>query len=191
MWYTYDSVQMARLLGWYLAKRESAKNICIKDQTSAAACWEVPTLRSPCEKPTPTGWSINSTLASLFHEKGLSVTDLLSLVIRQGPSSWSKPSILELPGWWRRVYSTLYSEEKLLKHTPPLNQRARGALSGSVRDSKNQNLNRWSMDEKGIEGKGALYQILSVAVKSPYPDTWLTPGVVSSLPCQRIFLVHR
>ena len=96
----YDSVHIAKLLVWYFEKRESEKRICINVQISAAACWDVPTeLVSPCEKPTPTGWSMNKTLASLFQEKGFSVTYLLSLVIRHGPSSCSRPNILELPGW--------------------------------------------------------------------------------------------
>lgn len=64
-----------------------------------------------------------STLALLFHEYGFNLTVELSLVIRHGPCSWTRPIMLELPG-------------------PPLNQRARGAVSASSRDAKNQNLGR-------------------------------------------------
>lgn len=89
---------MARLFFCKLENLESDKKICMKVQISAAACWEVPTFRSPCEKPTPTGWSMYKTLALLFQEKGLSVTALLSFVMRQGPCSWKRPIMLELPG---------------------------------------------------------------------------------------------
>ena len=38
------------------------------------------------------------TFETSFHAYGFSVTPLLSFVMRQGPSSWNRPIILELPG---------------------------------------------------------------------------------------------
>ena len=94
-------------------------------QTSEAAAEEVPTVVEPCEKPTPTGWSMNNlreafqlwivkdqvaatisyTLATSFHAVGFRLTVLVSLLIRHGPSSWNRPIILELPGYERQAVS--------------------------------------------------------------------------------------
>jgi hypothetical protein len=42
----------------------------------------------------------------LFQEKGFSVTEALSLLMRHGPSSCSKPIMLELPGYWREFFES-------------------------------------------------------------------------------------
>lgn len=41
---------------------------------------------------------ITYILETSFHELGFKVTSLLSLVMRQGPFSWKRPTMLELPG---------------------------------------------------------------------------------------------
>jgi len=83
--------------------------------------------------------------ATSFHEFGLRLTVFVSLLILQGPCSWKRPIILELPG-------------------PPFNHIAKGAVSALLRAAKYQN------------------HILSLEVRSPYPDAWYTPGVVSHTP---------
>lgn len=95
---THDSVQIASLCCLYFENLESLKKICMNFQTSDAACCDVPTFKVPCEKPTPTGWSMYKTFASLFQEYGFNVTEVLSLVIRHGPFSCNSPIMLELPG---------------------------------------------------------------------------------------------
>lgn len=57
---TYDSVHSAKSFFWNCAKRESLKKIWRKVQMSSAAACDVPTSVVPCEKPTPTGWSMYS-----------------------------------------------------------------------------------------------------------------------------------
>ena len=39
------------------------------------------------------------TLEFWFHDRGFNLTVLLSLLIRQGPCSWNRPTIEELPGF--------------------------------------------------------------------------------------------
>lgn len=95
---TYDSAHMASLFVFRCENLLSARKICRNDQTSAAAACEVPTVVSPYENPTPTGWSMYRTLASLFQENGLGATERLSFVIRHGPCSWKRPIMLEAPG---------------------------------------------------------------------------------------------
>jgi hypothetical protein len=58
-------------------------------------------------------------LTSLFQELGFRNVELESAPTKQGPFSWSNPIIDEPPG-------------------PPFNQIDRGALTGSLRASKNQ-----------------------------------------------------
>lgn len=79
----------------------------------------VPLIRTSYEKPTWTGWSIYSMLTSLFQDHGLRTVSAESAATRQGPFSPSAAVIEGVPG-------------------PPCSQRARGALAGSCRDSKNQ-----------------------------------------------------
>ncbi len=152
---------MAKSFFCNFEKRESAKKIWRNFQTSAAACCDVPTVVEPCEKPTPTGWSMKSlcvrayrqrvpqvfepsvstyTFETSFQAFGFSVTPLLSFVMRQGPSSWNRPIILELPGYRSDSVSCggrLHFKTTL---TPPLSQMESGAVSGFLRAAKNQNL---------------------------------------------------
>jgi hypothetical protein len=67
---TNDSGQMARLFAARFKKRKSLRKIWWKVHTSAAAACALLTLSIPCEKPTPTGWSMKSRLEFVFHEKG-------------------------------------------------------------------------------------------------------------------------
>jgi len=107
---TYDSAHIARGFGRYLENLESAKKICRNDQTSAAACCEVPTDVVPYENPAPIGWSMYIIFELLFHEYGFRVTLELSLVILHGPFAWSNPSMLEAPGWYSLNHQFLFSQ---------------------------------------------------------------------------------
>jgi hypothetical protein len=83
-------------------------------------------------------------LTLLFQDIEFGTTVELSFVMRQGPCSWKSPIILELPGLLIGQPILVIQQQGEL--TPPLNQRAKGALSGFSRAAKNQNLSELTSD---------------------------------------------
>ncbi len=115
-------------------------------------------------------------LTSLFQDSGFRVTLRLSLVILQGPFSWKRPIILELPGCRQNQVRALNFVINLNMLTPPFNQIASGAVSGFLRAAKNQNLRIESsgtfIKAQIISDYDITYHRLSEDVRSPYPEAW-------------------
>ena len=118
--------------------------------------------------------------ATLFHEVGFNFTVLESFVIRQGPISWNSPIMLELPGCSMLTSAGHHARREEATHAAikPDSQRrgVRVRASGKepeprARDGGEQE--RWGYPTPGTD------QMLWVDVRSPYPDAWYTPGVVS------------
>ena len=120
-------------------------------------------------------------LETSFHELGFNVTPLLSFVMRQGPFSWKSPIMLELPGC--HIQGEPSTNEGQLQDTyAPIQPNGKRSCIGVVACRKEPEPEKQLDQYLSPPVRLNTNHILSFEVRSPYPDAWYTPGVVSQTP---------